>query len=413
VSFLERARVQRERQLELESRLALAGYLVARLTARALGVTAGVDAETLESLRWQRESTRRYLEELPAERPEVAHLSGIIAATEPAPRSCAPALNLSLTAYAYFLEHEGRFEEALDVLALAEAAHIEPISAPEYIRLALTAARLHRLLARWDRATGFYATASEAAAAAGDRAAVLRGRLGQAAVLRGRGNLPAARQEVEAVLCEAEAEARCDIACDAWLDLGAICGKEGRRFEALDASYQAFRRCEDPLQQMRILGDLGVALLEVGAQDAARVALDIVAGSQASFTVRLNATLELLDLESQSGNRLAFERRRQAAAAAAERMPPSMALDFAYKTGVGFVRFGMLERGRRQLEDGLRMAETHRLNDWYFRLEAVLANLDGCAAPQAPAIAEPLAEEHEPAVWAMAAGLRAFAGAAD
>jgi hypothetical protein len=155
-----------------------------------------------------------------------------------------------------------------------------------------------------------------------------------------------------------------------------------------------------------------VALLEVGAQDVARIALGIVAASQASFTVRTNATLELLDLESQSGDRLAFERRRQAAAAVEERMPPSMALDFAYKTGIGYVRFGMPERGRRQLEEGMRLAETHRLNEWYFRLEAVVAHLDGCGAPETPAVAEPLAVEHEPAVSAMAAGLRAFAGAA-
>lgn len=412
LSFLERARAQRERERELESRLALAGYLVARLTARVLVVDPEGDTEDADALRWQRDSTRRYLDELPADRPEVAHLAGIIAAIEEPVARRESALRIGLMAYAYFLEHEGRLEEALDVLGLTAQAYGDALAPPEFVRMALTAARLNRLLTRWDSALGLYGTASEAAVACGDRAAALRARLGQAAVLRGRGNLPAARDEVERVLREAESEDRGDIVCDAWLDLGAICGREGRRFDALDASYQAFSRCEDPLQQMRILGDLGVALLEVGAQDVARIALGIVAASQASFTVRTNALLELLDLESQSGDRLAFERRRQGAALVVERMPPSMALDFAYKSGIGLVRFGNLERGRRQLVEAQRLAELHRLNEWYFRLDSVLANLNGCGPSHVPATAEPLAVEHEPAVWAMAAGLKAFAGAA-
>ena len=59
-------------------------------------------------------------------------------------------LRLSLIAYAYFLEHEGRLEEALDMLALAVRTHgAGGARRPEFAASALFAGRLNRLLARW------------------------------------------------------------------------------------------------------------------------------------------------------------------------------------------------------------------------------------------------------------------------
>ena len=54
-----------------------------------------------------------HLRDLPGDTPETAHLSGIAEAV-PATGRAAPGLRLTLTAYAYFLEHEGRLEEAID-----------------------------------------------------------------------------------------------------------------------------------------------------------------------------------------------------------------------------------------------------------------------------------------------------------
>ena len=56
--------------------------------------------------------------------------------------------------------------------------------------------------------------------------------------------------------------------------------------------------------------------------------------------VRANAVLELMDLESAVGNRMAFERGGRMRRASRERMPPSMAADFHFKAGVGLARFG-------------------------------------------------------------------------
>ena len=117
--------------------------------------------------------------------------------------------------------------------------------------------------------------------------------------------------------------------------------------------YQAFLRTGDTLQRMRVLGDLGTGLAELGVFAVARMAFEIVADSKSSFLVRTNALIELMELESAAGNRLAFERRRAAAQALRDRMPPSMAADFLFKLGVGLARFGQVGRARDTLETGL------------------------------------------------------------
>ena len=110
--FLERARLQREQERDGSARLALGAYVVARLVDKLLTLENG--AEALEGFRWQLEAVRRHVNELPGDAPETAHLAG---------RRCSgsrrgqPTSGLwkSLTAYAYFLEHEGRLEESLEI----------------------------------------------------------------------------------------------------------------------------------------------------------------------------------------------------------------------------------------------------------------------------------------------------------
>ena len=132
---------------------------------------------------------------------------------------------------------------------------------------------------------------------------------------------------------------------------------------------------------MRYLGELGNGLAQIGAFGAARTAFEIVIASQASFLVRTNAMLELMELESGVDNRVAFERLRAEAESVRERMPPSMMADYLYKVGVGLARFGKVARAREVLSEGLRRSEASGLNAWYFRIERTLQNLtSGVAA---------------------------------
>jgi hypothetical protein len=139
-----------------------------------------------------------------------------------------------------------------------------------------------------------------------------------------------------------------------------------------------------------------------------RLAFDIVVASKTSFLVRTNALLELMELESTLGNRVAFERRRAEAGELRERMPPSMLADYHFKLGVGLARFGQFTRARSVLTAGLQLSEVHHINAWYFRFERVLANLSECEIRE-PEHAAVACLGGSPAVQEVAVGLREYA----
>ncbi len=405
--FLERARIEREHDREFPARLALGAYVVARVVDRLLSGLQGVEAQ--EGFSWQVAAVRRHLADLPSDAPESAHLRGIADAVpnDPIPT---PALRLCLTAYAYFLEHEARLDEALDVLGLASRAHGTSVPPAEFAALALFAGRLNRLLARWGAANTCYQRAEDAAASTGDMVTVLRSRLGRAAVVRGQGNLPLSRTMAQEVAGMAERVSLRDVEAMAWADLGAVLELQGCLEDSVKAKYRAFQLTEDSLSRMRVLGDLGIGLLQLKAYASARLAFEIVAASETSFMVRTNAVLELMELESASGNRMAFERNRAQAEASRERMPPSMVADFHFKAGVGMARFGRHKRANEFMTAGLRFAEEHRLNVWYFKFERELKALETQAASEArePEPATPATFE-SPVVEEVAVGLREYA----
>jgi len=252
----------------------LAGYVVARLVDKLL--TQEDDAEQLEAFRWHREAVRRHVSELPGDSPEAAHLDGVVTAV-PLKGPPTSSLWMSLTAYAYFLEHEGRLEEALEMVMLAARSQGAEIPARDYAGYALFAGRLNRQLARWDAATAFYGAAEEEGFRIGDAVSALRGRLGRGAVHRGQGNYPAARTVAENVLQEATELGLPEAQALAYADLGVVYNLQGMTLAALEAHYQAFQCSTDTLNRMRTLGDLALGLFQIGAYDAARLAFQIIA----------------------------------------------------------------------------------------------------------------------------------------
>jgi len=407
--FLERARVQREQSGDSSARLALGGYVVARLVDKLLVLTN--DAELAEAFRWQLQAVRRHVGELPGDSPETAHLAGVVDAVPeegPSPSS----LWMSLTAYAYFLEHEGRLEEALEIVMLAARSQGTKTSPQDFAAYALFAGRLNRLLARWETASACYISAEEAGTAVADHRSALRGRLGRSAVQRGLGNLPLAREMAESVVRDASVLNLPDVQALAYADLGAVCSLQGLRAEELQANYQAFRLTSDPSLRMRILGDLGIGLLEIKAYDAARLAFQIVIDSDAKLLDRANAAVELMDLESSIGNRVAFERCRSAVSEIRDRLPPSAATDYQFKLGTGLARFGQPARAREALEQALALAEENRLNTWYFRIEKALAQLPQLQHIE-PNDAAATGSSHPPVVEEVMHGLREYVAAAE
>jgi hypothetical protein len=79
--------------------------------------------------------------------------------------------------------------------------------------------------------------------------------------------------------------------------------------------------------------------------------------------------------------------------------------------GIGFARFGKDARARATLREALALAETNKLNEWYFRVDRVLRNLVLCE--DLPDLKTTAAEATEmaPAVAEVSAGLRELAAA--
>jgi tetratricopeptide (TPR) repeat protein len=406
--FLERARLQREQEHDGLARLALGAYVVARLVDRLL--TLDQDPSAMQGFHWQLEAVRRHITELPANAPETAHLSGVVEAiSEDGQRTSS--LWMSLTAYAYFLEHEGRLEESLEALSLAARVQGSSTLARDYANYALFAGRLNRQLAKWESATACYTAAEEAATAVGDSVLQLRGRLGKGAVQRGLGNLPLAREIAEGVVQDAAALELTSVQAMGYADLGAVYALQGLRVEELQANYNAFRLTSDPIQRMRTLGDLAIGLYRIGAFEASRVAFQIVISSEASFVVRINALLELMDLESALGNRVAFERCRNLIEENYEKLSPALTTDYQYKLGTGFLRFAQRIRAREAFSLALELAERHRLNLWYFRIEQAIEDLHERQDQPAP-LPEASNFCESPAVREMEMGLREYAAVA-
>jgi tetratricopeptide (TPR) repeat protein len=408
--FLNRARSEREQGRDSAARIALGAYLGARLVDRCLNLTDSADDQ--EGFGWQLESTRKFLHELPATEPEVSHLLGIVESATSDPTHRDAALRMALIAYGYYLEHEARLEEALEVLGISARTYRTDMPPVDTATLSLFVARLNRLLARWDRANRAYSMAEQAGTQVRDLTTVMMARIGMANVQRGQGNLPVARAALEQIISECESPELRDVQGRAWSEIAVVFAIQGMIHESLIAKYHAIRAVRDNLFRFRILGDLGISLRELGAYDAARQCFDMVLASEPSMIIRANTCIELMEMESAMGNRLAFERFRQEARSFEDRMPPSMAIDYRYRIAIGFARFGKEAKARATLREALGLAEASKLNEWYFRIDRVLRNLDLCPDLAAPTESAADATEVAPAVAEVSAGLREFAAGA-
>ncbi len=401
--FLERAARERD---DCRAALALAAYATGRLIDRWLARPSSPAADELSQ---ELESIQTHLHELPREDPEPPYLSRILAEID-LTLTAVPRLGKELLAYATFLEQRGRLEEALEAITLADRVFGPDIATGEFSDCALTAGRLNRLLARWGAAVACYEAAERSGRERGDLVAALRGRLGRGAVARGRGNLPAARQIAEAVREEARALNLPRVQALACADLAAACSELGQPVEALQADYEAFRLHPDPDNRMRTLGNVGLDLLQLGWHDSARTAFTIVFRSDTKATVRLNALLELMALESAVGDPTAFERHHRVAETARDQMPPSMQVDFWFKTASGWRRFGQPAAAKAALAEAQAIAVAHGLHAWSFRTERALRDLDAAGhlgLPEQPATPR----RDSPVVREVAAGLEDYAAA--
>ena len=386
-SFLERANAGGSGD-ETRRRAALGAYLVARLIDRLMLDEGTPDAA--EGLRWQRDSTLHYLRDLPSEDSETPFLVRVAAAVEAESSTALPQVRVALNEYASYLEFEGRLDEALDSLRLAATTWHGAVPTNEFAALALFAGRVNRLLGRWECATDSYAAAEDAAADGGDTASVLRARLGRASVLRAIGQIVLAQALIEDVIDDAGGQGYlAPVLGLAYADLGAVLAQAGRPIEAIQATYESYRHTPDRSQRIRILGELGAGLAELGAYGAARAAFELVVASTTGQLARARAWMGLMDTASAEGDRIGFERSRSEARALMPTLPAGVAADLGFRTAAGLARFGQFARARAVWRETLELANDRGLDDWSMTIRRVLDHLDECRSrggwvPDAP-----------------------------
>ena len=357
--------------------MALAAFLVASLVDRMHRAERyGDDAE---GYRWQLRSTRHFVQELPEDHAERAHLGALIDAMDQALPPKHAVVRMSLVAYAYYLNQEARLEDALDILELASRTHDGGCPAEEYATIAMFVGRVNRRLARFPAAEKAYREAQRTAEANGDQRTALFSQLGMANLHRSTGDLARSQELVEDVLARCRSPKLDDVRSAAYSDLSAVFERQGRRIDAVAVEYQSFVLAVDDASRWRTLANLGASLAGIGEYDAARYALRVVVARSQVFDSRTNAVIELLGLASAVGDELGFRRYLREAEGRVEDMPPSMAVDFHYQAGVGMARFGQLDRARKSLTMALELAEEHQLNTWYFKVERVMRGLAACA----------------------------------
>jgi tetratricopeptide (TPR) repeat protein len=362
-----------------------------------------------DAFRYQWAATERYCTELEVEGPEGVHLSGLVTAIHDAQheqnfRLLAPAF----LAYALFLEEEGHYEEAADVLDTLVQIGGERLVAADLTAALLRLGRVNRKVARFAEAHDAYERAIQSAAVECDRFSVLLGRLGQAYVSHGRGNLLEAERALRSILGDAAVAGFPQAEALAEHGLGTTLDVRGQIAEGIPHLWRAYELYEDDPSRLRALQDLGNDFLSLGDADSAERALqEVVRRSPQQDTV-LNALIELMNCASFRRDRLGFERRRQECDARVADMPPNVLTDYCLKAGIGMARFGNCTKAKALLSEALAIASRHGLHEFEFRIERIRDNLtttceEGVAEEATPAV------EHSQAVREVSASLAAMA----
>jgi tetratricopeptide (TPR) repeat protein len=339
---------------------------------------------------YQLTATTLCCRDLPLDSTETAHLQGLLQATADAHRAHEVQLVVpALLAYAHYLEDELRLAEALDVLETLLRVGGPTLRASDRVATRLRVARVLRKLNEFDTAELAYVAAGTLAAASGDQHSELLSRIGRARVVMSRGNLSEAERFLREVLEDAERLSDCDAEARAHQELAVALSTQGQPAEAIPHEWRAFQLYQDDLSRMRVLTDVGIMLLIVGDVDGAERALRTSLRYGVNQEVVDSASIELMHCASYRRDRIGFERWRERCEARREQMAPNMLADFQFKMGVGWARFGQLDRADRLLKTAIDVAENARLHELVFRIERIRNGLrdcqQGCAAPPGPA----------------------------
>ncbi len=367
--FLERMTDQRYRE---RATYTLAAFLVMRLVDR-YSVEAGYTHP--QALEYQENGALEFVTKLDQDDAEAGHLMELIRISKQVrTRGSRKLLWAPLLAYAHWLEQELRLEEALDVVETA--LRMSDGAAPEKeIAALLQQARIWRLMGRFGRARDLYKSARERAEAIGDTHSGLLARIGDAIVLRQKGNLPASERALRKVLDHAERLGDQDAQARAHHDLGVAAGMMGRRSEAVAHFFAAFQLYRDHASKLRALSDLAEEMKRIGRYQPARNAFWFVLRSTDSLQVKARVLIALLEIASLVRDPLGFGRYGQMITEIENKLPLEQQVDFHLQLALGYWRFGKRSRAAAAAHTALRLAAHYGLNQYLFEAEKLAQQL--------------------------------------
>ena len=338
---------------------------------------------TPDVFRYQWAATERYCAELAGEGTEASHLSCIVrAAGEAHQEGSNQFLAPALFAYALYLEQESHFEEAEDALHTMITVGGERLAVSDKISAWMRMGRVRRKQTDFDGAAVAYAEAGHAAEAAGDRRSVLLSRVGQCNVLHFRGNLLEADHGWRSILADAVASGDREVQAQAQHGLGNLLQRRGLVHSSAPHLWSAYELYEDEANQVRVLTDLGIALLSIGDIDGAESALNEVVRRERNGDNRTNSLIELMQCASFRRDRLGFERMREECLASLDALAPNIRADYYLKVGIGLARFGNFAKAETNLKRALEIASAHDLHEMVFRIERMNEGLRNCEVPE-------------------------------
>jgi tetratricopeptide (TPR) repeat protein len=285
-----------------------------------------------------------------------------------------------LMAYGKALEYDAKWRLAADVYH-SVLAHLHPVedsdaSIAAHLRLGSCYRSLHLI----EEATAAFAAAFEIATTVGDIVGVLRARVGEGHIAVLRGNLPRAEDILNETIERAKGEALRDVRSKALHERSNVAHFRGQYELAIRFAYQALSHSESPEERDRILGDIAVSFLELGVYTAARDAYLVLSATAQEQYTRWAATLNLLEISSQTGAEMLWEiYRRQLVG---QKLPPYLATNFELILGTGYQRFGDFAKARAHLQRAMSMAGEHGLNQILFAAEEALFQIETPTPPR-------------------------------
>jgi tetratricopeptide (TPR) repeat protein len=278
-----------------------------------------------------------------------------------------------LMAYGKALEYDAQWTLAVDVYQ-SVLAHLHPMEDSDAsIAAHLRLGQCYRHLNRIDDATDAFETAATVATVAGDMVGVLRARIGEAQIARTHGNLPRAAAILDETIGRATGAEMREVRSRALHDRSGVATLSGQYDLAIRLGYEALEHSESPTERDRILSDIAGAFLTLGVFSAATDAYLVLSVTAQEQYIRWSATLNLLEIASETGSEVLFELYRRQLQT--QSLPPFLSTGFELNVGKGYRRFGAPDKARTHLERTIALATEHDFSQFLFEAEAELSRL--------------------------------------